>query len=102
MAQVLLDQGVRPGDCFALLMANHPEFVEAMIAASIVGAAVVPIDPRTQGESCFMLASTACGGVLRPTTRWRTCIRCGRTCRRCAGRGSQPTRAGVRWPTNPA
>ncbi|GMW07014.1 MAG: putative fatty-acid-CoA synthetase FadD [Nevskiales bacterium] len=65
LAQVLLDQGVQPGDCFALLMANHPEFVEAMIAASIVGAAVVPIDPRTQGDKLhFMLASTACGGVL--------------------------------------
>jgi crotonobetaine/carnitine-CoA ligase len=65
MAQVLLDRGVQPGDRFALLMANHPEFVEAMIAASIVGAAVVPIDPRTKGEKLhFMLASTGCGGVL--------------------------------------
>ena len=65
LAQVLLDRGVQPGDRFALLMANHPEFVEAMIAASIVGAAVVPIDPRTQGDKLhFMLASTACGGLL--------------------------------------
>ena len=65
MAQVLLDQGVQPGERFALLMANHPEFVEAMVAASIVGAAVVPIDPRTKGDKLhFMLASTQCGGVL--------------------------------------
>ena len=65
MAQVLLDQGVKPGDRFALLMANHPEFVEAMIAASIVGAATVPIDPRTRGDKLhFMLADTQCCGVL--------------------------------------
>jgi len=62
LAQVLLDQGVQPGERFALLMANHPEFVEAMIAASIVGAAVVPIDPRSRGDKLhFMLASTGCG-----------------------------------------
>ena len=65
MAQVLLEQGVRPGERFALLMANHAEFVEAMVAASIVGAAVVPIDPRTRGDKLhFMLASTQCCGVL--------------------------------------
>lgn len=65
MAQVLLDQGVRPGDRFALLMANHAEFVEAMVAASIVGAAVVPIDPRTRGDKLhFMLDDTRCRGVL--------------------------------------
>jgi crotonobetaine/carnitine-CoA ligase len=65
MAQVLLDHGVQPGERFALLMANHAEFVEAMVAASIVGAAVVPIDPRTRGDKLhFMLASTGCCGVL--------------------------------------
>lgn len=65
MAQVLLDLGVRPGERFALLMANHPEFVEAMVAASIFGAVVVPIDPRTRGDKLhFMLASTQCVGVL--------------------------------------
>jgi carnitine-CoA ligase len=65
MAQVLLDQGVRPGERFALLMANHAEFVEAMVAASIVGAAVVPIDPRARGDKLhYMLASTQCIGVL--------------------------------------
>lgn len=33
-----LDQaGMAPGDCFALLMQNHPEFVDAMVGASISG-----------------------------------------------------------------
>lgn len=61
MAQVFLDQGVQPGDRVALLMANHVEFVEALVAASIVGAAVVPIDPRTRGDKLhFLLASSQC------------------------------------------
>jgi crotonobetaine/carnitine-CoA ligase len=65
MAKVLLDQGIQPGERFALLMANHPEFVEAMVAASIVGAAVVPIDPRTRGDKLqFMLINAQCSGVL--------------------------------------
>ncbi len=65
MAQVLLDLGVKPGERFALLMANHVEFVEALVAAGIVGAAVVPIDPRTRGEKLhFLLDSAQCSGVF--------------------------------------
>ncbi|MBV8440485.1 MAG: AMP-binding protein [Hyphomicrobiales bacterium] len=65
LAQVLKDLGVKPGQRFALLMANHPEFVEAMTAASILGAAVVPIDPRARGEKLrFLLDKVECAGVL--------------------------------------
>ena len=65
MAQVMLDLGLKPGERVALLMANHVEFVEAMVAVSIVGAAVVPIDSRTRGESLqFLLANSQCRGVL--------------------------------------
>ena len=65
LAQVLLDLGVKPGDRFALLMANHPEFIEAMVAASVVGAAVVPIDPRTKGDKlAFMLNNAQCVGIF--------------------------------------
>ncbi|MDH5737880.1 MAG: AMP-binding protein, partial [Gammaproteobacteria bacterium] len=35
LAAGLVDRGMQPGDRFALLMRNHPEFVESMIAASI-------------------------------------------------------------------
>lgn len=57
--------GVKPGDRFALMMNNHPEFVEAMVAASLVGAVFVPIDPRTMGEKlAYMLDFSECSGVI--------------------------------------
>lgn len=65
LAQVLQQQGVQPGERIALLMANHVEFVEAMVAASIVGAAVVPIDPRTKGDKLhFLLTSSQCSAAF--------------------------------------
>ena len=65
LARVLLDRGLRAGEHFALLMANHAEFVDAMVAASIAGAVFVPIDPRTRGDKLrFMLDNAQCVGVL--------------------------------------
>src|SRR6516225_3014828 len=65
MARVLVDQGLQPGEHFALLMANHAEFVEAMVAASIAGVVFVPIDPRTRGDKLrFMLDNARCTGVI--------------------------------------
>lgn len=53
--------GLRPGDCFALLMANHAEFVDAMLAAAITGTVFVPIDPRARGEKlAFFLDNARC------------------------------------------
>ena len=49
IAHALVSRGMQPGDRFALLMRNHPEFVEAMVAASLTGCIFVPIDPRTRG-----------------------------------------------------
>ncbi len=65
LAAGLLARGIAPGDCFALLMRNHPEFVEAMIAASIAGAVFVPIDPRTRGDKlAYMLHKSECQGIV--------------------------------------
>lgn len=65
IAHALQAQGVQPGDRFALLMQNHPEFVEGMIAAGITGTAFVPIDPRTQGVKLkYMLDFAECRGVI--------------------------------------
>jgi crotonobetaine/carnitine-CoA ligase len=65
LAQALLKQGLQPGDHFALLMANHAEFVDAMVAASICGTVFVPIDPRTKGDKlAFMLENARCKGVI--------------------------------------
>jgi len=84
LAQVLIDQGLRPGDHFALLMANHAEFVDAMVAAAISGTVFVPIDPRAKGDKlAFMLEHAQCRGVIAADytldnlmavrVRWRVC-----------------------------
>lgn len=65
LARGLADLGVRQGDSFAIMMNNHPEFVEAMIAAALLGAVFVPIDSRTMGEKlAYMLAHAECRGVV--------------------------------------
>lgn len=65
MAQRMRDLSVQPGERIALLMANHAEFVEAMVAASVLGAVVVPIDPRTRGDKLhFMLGHAQCCAAL--------------------------------------
>ena len=56
LAAWLQARGVGEGDRFALMMHNHPEFVEAMIAAALIGAVFVPIDPRSVGDKlAYML-----------------------------------------------
>lgn len=65
VAAELIARGLAPGDRFAIMMRNHPEFIEAMIAASITGAVFVPIDPRTRGAKlAYMLHNSGCSGVL--------------------------------------
>lgn len=65
IAAYLRMQGMQKGDRFAIMMRNHPEFVEAMIAASLTGTVFVPIDPRTQGDKlAFMLRHAGCRGVV--------------------------------------
>lgn len=65
IAAGLIARGLAPGDRFAVMMRNHPEFVEAMIAASITGTVFVPIDPRTRGEKlAYMLHKAGCAGLI--------------------------------------
>lgn len=65
IAAALVRRGLARGDRFALMMRNHPEFVETMIAASITGCVVVPIDPRTRGERlAYTLRDAGCRGVI--------------------------------------
>lgn len=57
--------GLQKGDRFALLIQNHPEFVETMIASAILGTVFVPIDPRTRGQKlAYMLSNSDCRGVI--------------------------------------
>jgi len=65
MAHDLTTRGMAYGDRFALLIRNHPEFIEAMIAASLTGTVFVPIDPRTKGRKLsFTLNNSGCRGVF--------------------------------------
>lgn len=65
IAAALADRNVQDGARFAVMMRNHPEFVEAMVGAAIVGAVFVPIDPRTQGEKLlYMLRHSECRGAI--------------------------------------
>lgn len=65
IAAHLRSLGMQRGDRFALVMRNHPEFVEAMLAASLGGWVFVPIDPRTPAARlAFMLRDAGCSGVI--------------------------------------
>ena len=57
--------GLQPGDMVGTLLANHAEFVDLMVAGSLLGVALVPIDPRTRGDKLvYMLAAVGCKGVI--------------------------------------
>jgi len=65
LAAFLIEQGMEKGDCFAALLQNHPEMVEYLIAASIAGAVIVPIDPRSKGDKlAFILNNSNCKGIV--------------------------------------
>ncbi|MCE7997691.1 MAG: o-succinylbenzoate--CoA ligase [Rhodobiaceae bacterium] len=55
-ANMLSDQGVKPGDRVALLMMNGVEFMESFFAIAKIGAVCVPLNWRlTPDELCFIL-----------------------------------------------
>ncbi len=65
LAAWLRSRGMRRGDRFAVMARNHPEFVEALIAASITGTVCVPVDPRTKADKLtYVIADAGCTGVL--------------------------------------
>ncbi len=65
VARALLDAGIGKGDTFALVMRNHPEFIYGMYAAALIGAVMVPIDPRVKGDRlAYMFADSRAKGVF--------------------------------------
>ena len=65
LAAALVERGMERGDRFALMMRNHPEFVEALVAASITATVAVPIDARTKAEKLrYMIGDSGCSGVI--------------------------------------
>ncbi|MFZ5572555.1 MAG: AMP-binding protein [Thermodesulfobacteriota bacterium] len=64
-ARALLDAGIGTGDTYAAVMYNYPEMMHLLSAASITGAVVVPIDPRTRGRKlAHMLANSKSKAVF--------------------------------------
>jgi crotonobetaine/carnitine-CoA ligase len=58
-------RGMKKGDTFAIIMQNHPEFVDLMVASSILGTVFVPIDPRTRGRKLqYQLDFAECKGAF--------------------------------------
>lgn len=65
LAGALGEAGMKEGDSFAIVMRNHPEFIEAMVASEIAGTVFVPIDPRTRGDKlAYMLRFARCRGAM--------------------------------------
>jgi crotonobetaine/carnitine-CoA ligase len=65
LARGLRQRGIGPGAVVAILMANHVEYVELMVAAALLQAVLVPIDPRTRGEKlAFMINNSGAQGVI--------------------------------------
>lgn len=65
IAGALAAEGMVKGERFALLLQNHPEFVDAMVGSSIAGTVYVPIDPRTRGDKLqFMLRHSGAKGIV--------------------------------------
>ncbi len=65
IARLFLDNGLSKGDTYAVFMRNHPEFVYAMLAGPVIGAIMVPIDPRSRGERLrFLLENSGAKAVV--------------------------------------
>ncbi len=65
LAKAMIERGLQPGERYAVILKNHPEFVEAMAAASLMGCAFVPIDPRTKGAKlAYTINNSKCQGVI--------------------------------------
>lgn len=65
LARGLKNYGFKLGDHIGILLQNHPEFVEVMVASAILGLVFVPLDPRIRGEKLsFMLSNAKCRSVI--------------------------------------
>ncbi len=65
VAAGLLGRGMRKGDRFGVMMRNHPEFIETMVASSVSGCVFVPIDPRTRAHKlAYSLRNSECRGII--------------------------------------
>ena len=65
LARLLLQNGVGKGDAFAVFMRNYPEFAYSLLAATTIGAMMIPVDPRSRGDRLrFLLGSSRAKAVI--------------------------------------
>ena len=65
IARLFLENGLEKGDTYAVFMRNHAEFVYAMLAGPIIGAIMVPIDPRSKGDRLrFLLQNSGAKAIV--------------------------------------
>lgn len=65
IARAFLDTGIEKGDTYAVFMRNHAEFVLSMLAGPVIGAIMVPIDPRSRGDRLrFLLTNSKARAVV--------------------------------------
>ncbi|MCW7550878.1 amino acid adenylation domain-containing protein, partial [Photorhabdus sp. APURE] len=69
LARQLIEQGVRPGDQVALLLARSIELVVAQLAVLKAGAVYVPVDPDVPDERKNWLISDCAARLLLTDTR---------------------------------
>lgn len=71
LAAGLQARGMQRGDRLGTMLANHAEWVDLMVACSLLGVVLVPIDPRTRGDKLvFMLDSVHCRAVVVADYAW--------------------------------
>lgn len=64
-ARQLISAGIGKGDTFALLMRNHPEFLYSLYAATLIGAIMIPVDPRVKGDRLiYVLRDSGVKGII--------------------------------------
>lgn len=65
LARTLEKQGLKHGERFCIVMRNHPETIICMFAASVLGAVLVPIDPRSEDEKLvFQIHDSGAKGII--------------------------------------
>ncbi|MCG8333121.1 MAG: AMP-binding protein [Proteobacteria bacterium] len=64
-ARLFLNCGLEKGDTYAVFMRNHVEFVYSMLAGPVMGAIMIPIDPRSRGDRLrFLLENSNSKAVI--------------------------------------
>lgn len=69
LADALFRRGVGFGDRVLVVMLNHTEYIESVLAVNRLGAIVVPVNFRlTDPEICYLVADSGARGVITDET----------------------------------